>query len=70
MSPGLVPVERATDLVVDDASLEEIFLFLEIDHFAHPGEWIFGADVLFRQANLFSAAISHKTQILGEHLGI
>jgi hypothetical protein len=56
----LVPAERSADLIVDDASLEEVFLFLQVDHFAHPWERIFGAGIELRQADLFATTVGDK----------
>ncbi len=61
--PFLVPGQCAADLVVDNAGFEEVFLFLQIEHFAHPGKWILGTRILLRQSDLSKAAIGNKFQI-------
>src|SRR5450830_1223515 len=35
---GSFPVQCAAGLVLGDAGLEEVALFLHVDHFAHPGK--------------------------------
>src|SRR5579862_8609705 len=65
---GLVPVQGSAYLVVDNAGFEEVLLFLQIQHFAHPGERILNTRELLGQANLLAAAIGNKLEIVAEHL--
>ena len=37
----LLPRQRTTSLVVDDAGFEKVALLLEVDHLAHPRERVF-----------------------------
>jgi hypothetical protein len=39
-SDALLPVERATGLILDDPCFKEVALFIQVDHLAHPREGI------------------------------
>ncbi|MPM28075.1 hypothetical protein SDC9_74592 [bioreactor metagenome] len=67
MDDQSVPGQGSTGLVLDDARLEEIAFFLQVDHLAHPGERIFFIREQRLQADLRGAAVGDVAQVALEH---
>nr|GEU28099.1 hypothetical protein [Tanacetum cinerariifolium] len=65
-----IPVQRAAGLVFDDAGLEEVALFFQVDHLAHPRERIFFLVEQRLEADLGGAAVGDEAQIAFEHGGV
>ena len=63
----LVPRQGAARLVFNDASLEEIAFFLQVNHFAHPWEGVLFVGEEGFQANLRGTAVGDVAQIAFEH---
>jgi len=57
----LVPRQGASRLVFGDACLKEVFLFLEIDHFCHPREWVRCSLIKDIDADLLAATVGDET---------
>ena len=62
-----IPGQRAAGLVFNDTGLEKVAFFLQVDHFAHPGEGVFLMGEQSVQANLGGAAVGDVAQIAFEH---
>ena len=67
MCEVLVPRQGAARLVFNDAGLEEIAFFLQVNHFAHPWEGVLFVREEGFQANLRGAAVGNVAQIAFEH---
>ena len=70
MFEGLVPRQGAARLVFNDAGLEEIAFFLQVNHFAHPWEGVLFVREEGFQANLRGAAVGNVAQIAFEHRSV
>ncbi len=66
----LIPAQRAPTLIFNHPRLEEIFLFLQVDDFAHPREGVGGAGVLFGEADLGATAVGNVFEVVVEHGGV
>jgi hypothetical protein len=67
---ALIPVESATCLIFDDPRLEKVSLLFQIDHLAHPREWIFLLREHWVQTYLLCASICDEAQVALEHRGV
>ena len=63
----LIPRQGTARLVFNDAGLEEIAFFLQVNHFTHPWERIFFVGEESFQANLSGAAVGDVAQVAFEH---
>jgi len=63
----LIPRQGAARLVFNDAGLEEIAFFLQVNHFAHPWEGVLFIGEEGFQANLRGTAVGDVAQIAFEH---
>jgi hypothetical protein len=63
----LVPRQCTTRLIFNHPGFEEVSFLLQIDHFAHPWEWIFLIGVQRLQANLSRPTIGNVAQVAFEH---
>ena len=70
MCEGLVPRQGAARLVFNDAGLEEIAFFLQVNHFAHPWEGILFVGEEGFQADLGGTAVGDVAQVAFEHGGV
>ena len=65
----LFPGQCTARLVLNDSGFEEVAFFLQIDHLAHPGEWVLFVGEQGLQADLCSASIGNVAQVAFEHGG-
>ena len=70
MCEVLVPRQGAARLVFNDAGLEEIAFFLQVNHFAHPWEGVLFVGEEGFQANLRGAAVGDVAQIAFKHRSV
>ena len=70
MCEVLVPRQGTARLVFNDAGLEEIAFFLQVNHFAHPWEGVLFVGEEGFQANLRGTAVGDVAQVAFEHGGV
>ena len=70
MCEVLVPRQGAARLVFNDAGLEEIAFFLQVNHFAHPWEGVLFVGEEGFQADLGGTAVGDVAQVAFEHGGV
>ena len=64
---GSIPSEGSTRLVLDDTCFEEVALFLEIDHLAHPWKRVGRTREERFETDLHAAAAGNEVKIFLEH---
>ena len=64
----LSPAEVAGRLVLGNAGFKEVFFFVQVDGFTHPGEWVFRFVDRF-ESDSFEAAIGDVLDVFPEHRG-
>ena len=70
MFEKLVPRKGAARLVFNDAGLEEIAFFLQVNHFAHPREGVLFVGEEGFQADLGGTSVGDVAQVAFEHGGV